>query len=444
MKYSGGDIKRLGLKIVETQGEINTKELALLQAYRTSFSKPLTDTFNKIIAIKNNVRQSAIVAFRLKRISTIINKVIREPEMNLYRMGDIAGIRLILENDTEVYKALELIQEQFEQSGKIRDYIENPKKIGYRGIHIYIKDKEFGKRIEIQIRTSSHHNWSTLVEISDLLYDTRMKELGYKSNPKFSEFHALMSSDKELTDKEADLIYEILDEYNFITDLSKLFRKNNKKVRNQWEKLRKKSKYFLIEASKNEVPTLRGYQEYEDAEKDYFKSYKENENSEIVLTAISKPSFQQICVAYANYILSYHTFIRDVEPIIKTLAKRALEDKKIRVFKKIFKTYEELQTNLILDILFENIELFTVDFKEGNLIIKSMRALTRSKEKLIRKRFSDSVKQRVDKHQEFMADVQELTPKNLISKIDFQIFMKKQDSRIDKLMKNQRIIFEVE
>ncbi len=444
MKYTGGDIKRLGLKIVETQGKIDAKDLALLQAYRTSFSKPLTDTFNKIITIKNNVRQSAIVAFRLKRISTIINKVIRNPEMSLNRMGDIAGIRLILENDKEVYKALELIQEQFEQSGKIRDYIENPKKIGYRGIHIYVKDKEFGKRIEIQIRTSSHHNWSTLVEISDLLYKTRMKELGYNSNPKFSEFHALMSSDKELEDEEADLIYEILDEYNFITDLSKLFRKNNRKVRNQWEKLRKKSKYFLIEASKNEVPTLRGYQEYEDAEKDYFKSYKENENSEIVLTAISKPSFQQICIAYANYILSYHTFIRDVEPIIKTLAIRALEDKKITVFKKIFKTYEELQTNLILDILFENIELFAIDLKEGNLIIKSMRALTRSKEKLIRKRFNDSLKQRADKHQEFMEDVQEYAPKNLISKINFQIFMKKQDHRIDKLIKNQKIIFEVE
>ena len=45
-----------------------------------------------------------------------------------------------------------------------------------------------------------------------------------------------------------------------------------------------------------------------------------NENTEIVLTAISNPSFQQICIAYANYILSYHRFIKDVEPIIKTLA----------------------------------------------------------------------------------------------------------------------------
>ena len=444
MKYTGGDIKRLGTRIVESEGEINSEDLALLQEFRTSFSKPLTDTFNKVITIKNSVRQSAIVAFRLKRISTIINKAIREPSMNLYRMGDIAGIRLILENDKEVYKALELIQEQFEQSGKIRDYIESPKKIGYRGIHIYIKDKDSGKRIEIQIRTSSHHNWSTLVEITDLLYETRLKELGYDSNPKFSEFHALMSSDKELTDDEADLVYEILEKYNFITDLSKLFRKNNKAVRNQWEQLHKKSKYFLIEASRTEVPNLKAYQNYEDAEKEYFKAYKENENTEIVLTAISNPSFKQICIAYANYILSYHTFIKDVEPIIKTLAIRALEEKKISVFKKIFKTYEKLQANLILDIMFDSMELFTGEIRNGILVIKSMKSITKTKEKLLRKRFNESVDKRAKNHKEFMESVSEYAPKGFVSKMNFKLFFKKQNKRMDELIKKQNIVFEVE
>ncbi|MDX6745165.1 hypothetical protein SHK09_00055 [Polaribacter sp. PL03] len=444
MKYSGGDIKRLGTRIVELEGKINSKDLALLQEFRTSFSKPLTDSFNRIITIKNNVRQSGIVAFRLKRISTIINKAIREPSMNLFRMGDIAGIRLILENDKEVYKALELIQEQFEQSGSIRDYIENPKKIGYRSIHIYIKDKETGKRIEIQIRSSSHHNWSTLVEITDLLYDTRLKELGYDSNPEFSEFHSLMSSDKELSDKEADLVYGILKKYNFITDLSKLFRNNNRKVRQQWENLRKKSRYFLIEVSKNQVPSLKGYQNYEDAEKDYFKAYKKNENTEIVLTAISKPSFQQICIAYSNYILSYHTFIKDVEPILKNLAIRALEEKKISVFKKIFKTYEQLQTNLLLDILFENINLFYGEFRNGTFVIKSMRNISKSKEKLLRKRYNENVNKRVENHKEFMVAINEYVPNSFISKLRFNLFFKKQDSRMTKMVKNQNIIFEVE
>jgi|TARA_B110000240_G_C13465379_1_gene438522 ppGpp synthetase/RelA/SpoT-type nucleotidyltranferase len=444
MSFTKGDIKRLGERIVTSNGEVNADDLSLLQEFRTSFSQPLSDTFNKIITIKNNVRQSAIVAFRLKRISTIINKAIREPSMNLNRMGDIAGIRLILENDREVYQALELIQKQFEQSGRIRDYIKEPKKIGYRGVHIYIKDSIYDKLIEIQIRTSSHHNWSTLVEITDILHKTRLKELGYDSNPKFAQFHALMSSNKELTDNEADLVYEILNEYNFITDLSKLFRKNNKAVRVQWEQLSKKSKYFLIEASKTEVPNLKAFRNYEDAEKEYFKAYKENENTEIVLTAISKPSFQQICIAYANYILSYHTFVKDIEPIIKTLAIRALEEKKLPVFKKIFKTYEELQANLLLDIVFESIDLFTGESRNGTLVVKSMKTLSKSKEKLLRKRFNESVNKRTKNHKEFMEAVSEYAPKGYISKINFKLFLKKQDNRIDKFLKNQNIRFEVE
>jgi ppGpp synthetase/RelA/SpoT-type nucleotidyltranferase len=143
MKYTNGDIKRLGETIVKNNGIINDDELELLQNYRKSFTEPLSLTFNKLVAIKNNVGRDGIIAFRLKRIRTIVNKVLRNPSMQLNRMGDIAGIRIILENQNQVYKALKLIEAEFEISGKIRDYIANPKRIGYKGVHVYIKDKNF-------------------------------------------------------------------------------------------------------------------------------------------------------------------------------------------------------------------------------------------------------------------------------------------------------------
>ncbi len=443
MSYTNGDIKRLGQRIVASEGKLNSEGLILLQEFRTSFSQPLSDAFNEIIGIKNNVRQSAIVAFRLKRISTIINKVIREPGMHLSRMGDIAGIRMIFDNNREVYKALELIQEQFVQSGKIRDYIKDPKEIGYRGVHIYVKDKVLGKRIEIQIRTNEHHNWSTLVEITDLLYDTRLKELGYDSHPKFAEFHALMSSDKELSDKEADLVYDILNEYNFITDLSKLFRTNINEVRKQWASLRKNSRYFLIEASKNVIPNLKAFKNYSDAEKEYFEAYKRNEQTEIVLTAISKPSFQQICIAYANYILSYHTFIGDVEPIIKNLAIRALEEDNIRNFKKIFETYEELQANLILDVVFEVIELFSAKMDGDKIILTTSRNLTKSKEKLLQKRLNDKLLERTKTHKEFVEEIELYIPNSFLKQYRCKSFLKKHSKRMNRIVKKQ-IVFEAE
>ena len=114
MKYSGGDIKRLGDSIVDNKGYLEDSELEILQEYRKSFIEPLATTFNKLVKIKNNVSKDGIIAFRLKRIITIINKVLRNPQMNLNRMGDIAGIRIILNSDDQVYHALESIEQEFE------------------------------------------------------------------------------------------------------------------------------------------------------------------------------------------------------------------------------------------------------------------------------------------------------------------------------------------
>lgn len=447
MTYTKGDIRRLGERILEANGEVNSEDLLLLQEYRTSFSQPLSDTFNKIIQLKNRVSVSAIVAFRLKRIGTIINKVLRQNEkkINLSRMGDIAGIRLIFGNDREVYSALELIQQQFEQSGKLRDYIKYPKKIGYRGIHIYIIDPVHKKRIEIQIRTKKHHNWSTLVEITDFLYKTRLKEIGYDSHPRFAQFHALMSSDKKLSDKEADLIHGILKEFNFITDLSKLFRKNINEVRKQWVSFRKNSKYFLIEVSKSEIPTLKAFKDYGDAEKEYFESYKKNEHTEIVLTAINKPSFQQISIAYANYILSYHTFIHDVEPIIKELALGALQDDKIRVFKRIFRTYEELQANLILDVFLEVAEgMYSAKIDGSKIVFKTNKNITNSKKNILQNKLDRRLKERSIKHKEFLDEIELYIPDSRIKRYHCKSFIKKHLKRVRKIIKKQEIVIEYE
>ena len=100
MTYTGGDIRRLGERIVEKNGTVIESDLHLLQEYRKSFTEPLSETFNSLIQIKNRVDRQGIIAFRLKRIKTIINKVLRKPDMNLNRMGDIAGIRIILRTET--------------------------------------------------------------------------------------------------------------------------------------------------------------------------------------------------------------------------------------------------------------------------------------------------------------------------------------------------------
>ena len=167
---SNTKINSIGEAIAKRSGIITPDELELLQEFRTSFSKPLVNVFNIIRELSNDIHPSSIVAFRLKRIDTIINKLSREQGMDLSRMGDIGGIRCIFYNEGEVYNAKEIIEKSFESGGKTRDYINVIKRdIGYKSIHIYIKDPVSGKRIEIQLRTVEHHNWATLIEITDFI-----------------------------------------------------------------------------------------------------------------------------------------------------------------------------------------------------------------------------------------------------------------------------------
>lgn len=436
-------INKIGENIAARGGIITPEELEQLQEFRTSFSKPLVNVFNITRELADKVNQSSILAFRLKRIDTIINKLSREKEMDLSRMGDIGGIRCIFYNEAEVYKAKALIENTFESGGKTRDYIkEIHRDIGYKSVHMYVKDPISQKRIEIQLRTRNHHNWATLIEITDLLYDLRLKELGFESNEKFGKFHALMSSDKELSKVEAELVYDVLDKYNFISVLSKTFRKNNAEVKKRWSSEEKNNSYFLIEASKKDIPTLKSFKTFEEAEHAYFEKYKENSSAEIVLTSIKKPNFKQISVAYANYILSYHTFTSDIRPIIQELAKEALEDKKIFKFKKIFKTYEDLLANLILEVIAESADLFFNRLERGKVIIGRTNKMNKLQEKEIMKKINLKVAEHQKSHKNFIEELELYIPSDFIRKRIVENFLKKHNERIRKIMLSKQVEFE--
>lgn len=440
---SNTQINKIGEAIAARGGKITAEELELLQEFRTSFSKPLVNVFNKMRELANNIHQSSIIAFRLKRIDTIINKLSRETDMDLSRMGDIGGLRCIFYNEREVYKAKALIEKTFESGGKTRDYInEISRDIGYKSIHMYVKEPISGKRIEIQLRTLNHHNWATLIEITDLLYDLRLKELGFESNKKFGQFHALMSSDKELTKEEADLIYEVLDEYNFISVLSDTFRKNNKEVKKRWSSEDKKNSFFLIEASKTEIPSLKSFHTFEEAENAYFEKYKENSSAELVLTSIRKPNFRQISIAYANYILSYHTFMSDIRPIIQELAIVALEEKKINKFKKIFETYEDLLANLILDVIAESADLYFNRLERNKVIIGRTNKMNKVQEKEIMKKINVKIMEHQKSHSQFIEELESYIPNGFLKKRKVTLFLKKHNERIMNIMKSKEVKFE--
>ncbi|TXD83113.1 hypothetical protein ESY86_11530 [Subsaximicrobium wynnwilliamsii] len=442
MKYTGGDINRLGERLRECKDKhISDKDLDILQAHRLSFTEPLFKIFKELSQHKTRVERSAITAFRLKRISTIINKTIREPKMQLNRMWDVAGIRIIFGSEVAARKMLEIILDNYEVRGEIRDRFNNPKKIGYRAIHVYITDPVSGKVIEVQLRTHETHNWATLVEITDVLYETRLKEEGYNSNQEWGRFHQLVSSSKQLEQDDANFLYKTLDKYDFISRLAETFRKNSSVVKKQWQNVGPRDKYFLIELSSDSVPKLSSYNDYEKAEADYFEAYKKDEGALVVLTSIHKPSFEQISIAYANYILSYHKFIQDVQEILKELAIEKLEDKNFNEFRKIFRLYENIQANNIINILIERDDVI-VRVEGKSIHLESNSKISTKKRKEIRKQINVGIQDLRKKHLLFIKEVNNVIDAGPSWAWRTKSFLKKHEKRVSKKLKSIDLKFE--
>jgi ppGpp synthetase/RelA/SpoT-type nucleotidyltranferase len=193
-KYSKTAINKAGQGIRDKRYRININgntELApaIINNYRASHSYIL-NTFQA--NLRNRCKDKPVTfAQRLKRQSTIYNKLRREPKMQLARMHDIAGCRLIFQN----IKELNDFQKSFRNSrfNHVRrykdkstdpyDYINNPKNSGYRGKHDVYQYAAYatagepwnGLNLEIQYRTQVQHAWATAVEIAGSITENKPK-----------------------------------------------------------------------------------------------------------------------------------------------------------------------------------------------------------------------------------------------------------------------------
>ena len=115
-----------------------------------------------------------IVAQRLKRMPTIIDKLKRYPAMKLTTMQDIGGVRAILASIKDVYSLVSEYRDSKRFAHELtdhKDYIEHPRdEDGYRSVHLIYKYRNAqapsynGLRIELQVRTRLQHTWATAVE----------------------------------------------------------------------------------------------------------------------------------------------------------------------------------------------------------------------------------------------------------------------------------------
>ena len=122
------------------------------------------------------------VAQRLKRLTTMIDKLAREPTMQVTQMQDIGGVRALLPSLSHVYAVSRRLRKSWTVI-KVRDYIAEPKPSGYRALHLIVHRN--GYPIEVQLRTVRQDAWANQVE-----GDGRQIGVGLKFGAGAAEIHA--------------------------------------------------------------------------------------------------------------------------------------------------------------------------------------------------------------------------------------------------------------
>jgi hypothetical protein len=172
--YTRGEVDRAGCTLVDSSASFEALDAALtvINNWRSSHAFPL-NTFQVGLRTKaRQVDENALVAQRIKRLSSIEYKLERFPTMNMSQMQDIGGCRAVVSNVAHVRALLEVYQKSSlkHKLMRIDHYIDHPQVSGYRGVHLiyrYFSDRKTtynGLQIEIQLRSQLQHAWATAVE----------------------------------------------------------------------------------------------------------------------------------------------------------------------------------------------------------------------------------------------------------------------------------------
>lgn len=167
--FSRNTIKRAGSTLRKySRGEATDAEreqaLTIITAHRSSFSEPLKQVSNTLLGLLTAHGIDAEVTSRLKRLPTIIEKITsRESSLDLSRMQDIGGCRIVLSsNRIDELRQVEAILRQRWEPRRYSDYVIRPRSSGYRAVHIVVEHDH--RLIEVQVRTQRMHRWAQLVE----------------------------------------------------------------------------------------------------------------------------------------------------------------------------------------------------------------------------------------------------------------------------------------
>ncbi len=110
--------------------------------WRTLHARPLSNVAanlrHHVEREDGRIGERVEVTQRLKRWTTIIDKLAREPKMQVTQMQDIGGVRALLPSLSHVYAVSRRLRKTWTII-RVRDYIAEPKPSGYRALHLIVR-----------------------------------------------------------------------------------------------------------------------------------------------------------------------------------------------------------------------------------------------------------------------------------------------------------------
>lgn len=253
--------------------------------------------------------------------------------MQLSRMDDVAGCRLIFNDLTELRE----FRERFHNARfnhKLRnepdryDYIRHPKESGYRGIHdvySYNVNSEAGRPyegllIELQYRTLHQHAWATCVEVVGFLTENQPKFdrgddrylqiLRLASEIIARAFEGERSCLHGLDDAEVVQQFLALDASLHFLQMLRGLNAADGEIRGQ--------RNVILIFSEDEELETRSYRDAPEALRALFELERENPGKDIVL--VKADTSEEVRIAFRNYFSDASEFIQLMEIGVERLS----------------------------------------------------------------------------------------------------------------------------
>lgn len=339
---SKSQINRAGDVLIDQTStkEQQRKARQILNDWRACHAFPIS-IFQATLHRRVKPYKNSIVAQRLKRLPTIIDKLRRFPNMDLVRMQDIGGVRAVVTTIKEVRALDKLYRDSARLQHElvnIYDYIDRPKSDGYRGVHLIYKYKNTknsntaqynGLLLELQLRTRLQHTWATAVETMGTFFGQALKS--QQGNKKWLEFFRITSSSfahlektalvpgfKKLSDKATfDAVKKAEKEINALETIRGVAvagKALQTKTRGQgWYY------HLIILNSDQHTVSITSYPKAQlsQASIDYAKAEEEAvSGARIEPVLVAAGSIESLRSAYPNYFLDVNQFVYQVERIL--------------------------------------------------------------------------------------------------------------------------------